>query len=215
MKIIEEFQTHADIERAAKQEAYLRHQFKFLGLTSPVRRALSKEFLKEKAKEKAIDWSLVDKLWLEEKREFQYLACDYLRQMKKNLTVSDLPKIQQLATEKSWWETVDSLDELVGTILQSDSSAVQIILQWSRHDNFWVRRIAIDCQLGFKESTDKDLLSKVILNNLGSNEFFINKAIGWALRDYSKTNPEWVRAFLSQHSDELSSLSRREAGKYL
>lgn len=215
MKIIEEFQTHADIERAAKQEAYLRDQFKFLGLTSPVRRALSKEFLKEKAKEKTIDWSLVDKLWLEEKREFQYLACDYLRQMKKILTVSDLPKIQQLATEKSWWETVDSLDELVGTILQADSSAVQIILQWSRHDNFWVRRIAIDCQLGFKESTDKDLLSKVILNNLGSNEFFINKAIGWALRDYSKTNPEWVRAFLSQHSDELSSLSRREAGKYL
>lgn len=131
MKIIEDFQAHADTEKAKKQEAYLRNQFKFLGLSTPVRRELSKSFLKEKAEEKIIDWQLVDRLWSEEEREFQYLACDYLRKMKKHLKTTDLPQIYQLATIKSWWETVDSLDELVGTLLLSGKIKSQDILDSS------------------------------------------------------------------------------------
>lgn len=215
MKIIEDFQAHADTEKAKKQEAYLRNQFKFLGLSTPVRRDLSKIFLKEKAEEKIIDWQLVDRLWSEEEREFQYLACDYLRKMKKYLKPTDLPQIYQLATTKSWWETVDSLDELVGTLLLSGKIKSQDILNWSIDENFWIRRIAIDCQLGFKEATDTELLSSVIRNNLGSKEFFINKAIGWALRDYSKTHPKWVAHFLSENEEKLANLSLREASKYL
>ena len=215
MKIIEDFQAHADTEKAKKQEAYLRNQFKFLGLSTPVRRDLSKSFLKEKAEEKIIDWQLVDRLWSEEEREFQYLACDYLRKLKKYLKTTDLPQIYQLATTKSWWETVDSLDELVGTLLLSGKIKSQDILNWSIDENFWIRRISIDCQLGFKEATDTELLSSVIRNNMGSKEFFINKAIGWALRDYSKTHPKWVAHFLSENEEKLANLSLREASKYL
>lgn len=215
MKIVEDFRAHTDTEKAKKQEAYLRDQFKFLGLPTPVRRELSKSFLKEKAQEKVIDWQLVDFLWSEEEREFQYLACDYLRKMKKYLEATDLPKIYQLVTTKSWWETVDSLDELVGYLLLSRKIKSPDILKWSVDENFWIRRIAIDCQLGFKEATDTELLSSVIRNNLGSKEFFINKAIGWALRDYSKTHPKWVAHFLSENEEKLANLSLREASKYL
>ncbi|MFQ6324382.1 DNA alkylation repair protein [Lactococcus garvieae] len=215
MKIVEDFRAHTDTEKAKKQEAYLRDQFKFLGLPTPVHRELSKSFLKEKAQEKVIDWQLVDFLWSEEEREFQYLACDYLRKMKKYLEATDLPKIYQLATTKSWWETVDSLDELVGYLLLSGKIKSPDILKWSVDENFWIRRIAIDCQLGFKEATDTELLSSVIRNNLGSKEFFINKAIGWALRDYSKTHPKWVAHFLSENEEKLANLSLREASKYL
>ncbi|WP_407349976.1 DNA alkylation repair protein [Lactococcus garvieae] len=215
MKIVEDFRAHTDTEKAKKQEAYLRDQFKFLGLPTPVRRELSKSFLKEKAQEKVIDWQLVDFLWSEEEREFQYLACDYLRKMKKYLEATDLPKIYQLATTKSWWETVDSLDELVGYLLLSGKIKSPDILKWSVDENFWIRRIAINCQLGFKEATDTELLSSVIRNNLGSKEFFINKAIGWALRDYSKTHPKWVAHFLLENEEKLTNLSLREASKYL
>ena len=215
MKIVEDFRAHADTEKAKKQEAYLRDQFKFLGLPTPVRRELSKNFLKEKAQEEVIDWQLVNFLWSEEEREFQYLACDYLRKMKKYLEATDLPKIYQLATTKSWWETVDSLDELVGYLLLSGKIKSPDILKWSVDENFWIRRIAINCQLGFKEATDTELLSSVIRNNLGSKEFFINKAIGWALRDYSKTHPKWVAHFLLENEEKLANLSLREASKYL
>ena len=135
--------------------------------------------------------------------------------MKKYLDATDLHKIYQLATTKSWWETVDSLDELVGYLLLSAKIKTEDILTWSLDENFWIRRIAIDCQLGFKEATDTELLSAVIHNNLGSKEFFINKAIGWALRDYSKTNPKWVACFLSENEEKLANLSLREASKYL
>ncbi len=215
MKIIEDFHAHADAAKAKKQEAYLRDQFKFLGLPTPVRRELSKSFLKEKTQKKVVDWKLIERLWSEAEREFQYLACDYLRKMKKYLKATDLPKIYQLATTKSWWETVDSLDEVVGYLLLSEKIERQDILQWSIDENFWIRRIAIDCQLGFKEVTDTELLACVIQNNLGSKEFFINKAIGWALRDYSKTNPKWVAHFLSENKDKLATLTLREATKYL
>ena len=89
------------------------------------------------------------------------------------------------------------------------------MLKWSESDDMWLRRIAIDHQLCRKEKTDAALLKKILINNLGSDEFFINKAIGWSLRDYSKTNPQWVREFLQEHKESLSTLSIREGSKYI
>ena len=89
------------------------------------------------------------------------------------------------------------------------------MLEWSQDENIWVRRVAIDHQLLFKEKTDEELLGKIIQNNLGSKEFFINKAIGWSLRDYSKTNPQWVAGFIEEHREKLAPLSIREGSKYL
>ena len=104
---------------------------------------------------------------------------------------------------------------MVGDIGLKDDRVRDLMLEWSKDGNFWVRRIAIDHQLGRKERTDRQLLEAIIVNNFGSDEFFINKAIGWSLREYSKTDPDWVRAFLEKYGPQMSKLSVREAGKYV
>lgn len=89
------------------------------------------------------------------------------------------------------------------------------MLEWSVSDNIWLKRVSIDFQHKYKDKTNTELLEKIIYNNLGSNEFFVNKAIGWSLRDYSKVNPEWVKGFLDKYKEQLSALSIKEASKYL
>jgi 3-methyladenine DNA glycosylase AlkD len=106
-------------------------------------------------------------------------------------------------------------DSLVGDVALRHPQADKTMLKWSTDRNMWVRRVAIDHQLLRKSATNTELLEQVIENNLGQDEFFINKAIGWALRDYSKTNPEWVRNFIERYRGELAPLSIREASKYL
>lgn len=231
INIIEEFRQHKNEENAEKQAAYLRHQFEFIGLKTPERRLLAKDFLKEKKGDKQIDWELVFEFWNLPEREFQYLALDYLHQMKKWLIFDDLEKIKKLTVSKSWWDTVDALDELVGQLLltgrkqatENDSTAYEqvktLVKEWAQAENFWLRRIAIDCQLSFKNQTDLELLSYNIEKNLlGSSfadEFFITKAIGWALRDLAKTNSAWVIKFIEEHENKMAKLSIREASKHL
>lgn len=231
INIIEEFRQHKNEENAEKQAAYLRHQFEFIGLKTPERRLLAKDFLKEKKADKQIDWELVFEFWNLPEREFQYLALDYLHQMKKWLIFDDMEKIKKLTVSKSWWDTVDALDELVGQLLltgrkqatENDSTAYEqvktLVKEWAQAENFWIRRIAIDCQLSFKNQTDLELLSYNIEKNLlGSSfadEFFIMKAIGWALRDLAKTNSAWVIKFIEEHENKMAKLSIREASKHL
>lgn len=231
INIIEEFRQYKNEENAEKQAAYLRHQFEFIGLKTPERRLLAKDFLKEKKADKQIDWKLVFEFWNLPEREFQYLALDYLHQMKKWLIFDDLEKIKKLTVSKSWWDTVDALDELVGQLLltgrkqatENDSTAYEqvktLVKEWAQAENFWLRRIAIDCQLSFKNQTDLELLSYNIEKNLlGSSfadEFFITKAIGWALRDLAKTNSAWVIKFIEEHENKMAKLSIREASKHL
>lgn len=231
INIIEEFRQYKNEENAEKQAAYLRHQFEFIGLKTPERRLLAKDFLKEKKGDKQIDWELVFEFWNLPEREFQYLALDYLHQMKKWLIFDDMEKIKKLTVSKSWWDTVDALDELVGHLLltgrkqatENDSIAYEqvktLVKEWAQAENFWLRRIAIDCQLSFKNQTDLELLSYNIEKNLlGSSfadEFFITKAIGWALRDLAKTNSAWVIKFIEEHENKMAKLSIREASKHL
>lgn len=196
----------ADPARAQSMAAYLRGQFDFLGVATPSRRAASTAVLRELRD--APDWEFVATCWATEQREFQYVACDHLREAP--LDSADLPRLKELVTTKSWWDTVDALVKPIGRAGSADD-----MLEWAGDDNLWVRRAAILHQLGRKTSTNPDLLSEIILGNLGSGEFFIDKAIGWALRDYSKVAPAWVRGFLVGHAGELAPLSRREAAKYL
>ncbi len=135
--------------------------------------------------------------------------------MEKYLTDEDIPRLKELAITKSWWDTIDNLDRIVGGIALKYPAVNRIILEWSNDENIWLRRIAIDHQLLRKERTDTELLEKIIKNNFGRTEFFINKAIGWALRDYSKTNPEWVRNFIEKNKDKMSKLSIGEGSKYI
>lgn len=142
-----------------------------------------------------------------------------------------MTKIEHFARTKQWWDTIDSLIKLIGNLGLRDKRINSLMLRWSTDNDFWLRRIAIEHQLLRKEQMNTELLNKILQNNLGSQEFFINKAqeffsnkaqeffinkaIGWALRDYSKTNPKWVKQFIKQNIDKMAKLSVTEGSKYL
>ena len=209
------FEEQSDEENAISMSKYLRNLFKFYGIPTPKRKTIYKDFLKEEKKSKKIDWDFLDKCYEDEHREFQYLVSDYLIAMNAFLTYEDIPKIKKYIKSKQWWDTIDFLDRVIGEIGLRNSRVDDLMLEWSKDDDFWIRRIAIDHQLCRKEKTNTELLEKIIVNNFGSDEFFINKAIGWALRDYSKTNPLWVKEFLNKYQDKMDNLSIKEASKYI
>ena len=209
------FEENRNDENAIAMAKYMRNMFKFYGIPTPVRKSLYKELLKKEKSRAIIDWELLDKCYADEYREFQYFVMDYLSLVQKRLTYDDIPKIKKYIKTKQWWDTIDGFDRIIGNIAFSDSRINGLMLEWSKDNDIWVRRIAIDHQLSRKDKTDADLLGEIIINNLESKEFFINKAIGWSLRDYSKTNPNWVRNFITKHKDKMDKLSIREASKYI
>ena len=214
-KLYEEMIQHKNEEQARQMSKYMLNKFEYIGIKTPERRKIFKNFFKEYKNEEKIDWEFVNKCWENKYREFQYVAADYLKNMKDKLTIDDIPKFKQLILKKSWWDTIDNLDMTIGALALKDSNVNKILLEWSLDENIWLRRIAIDHQLLRKEKTDTELLEKILKNNLGQAEFFINKAIGWALRDYSKTNPEWVKNFIEKNRENMAKLSIKEASKYL
>lgn len=214
-KIKQLFEQNRNEENAVKMSKYMRNLFKFYGLATPIRKSFYKDLLKEEKANKVIDWNFLDKCYEDDYREFQYLVIDYLVTMQKYLTYEDVSKIFKYIKSKQWWDTIDGFDRIIGNIAFIDERINDLMLKWSKDEDFWIRRIAIDHQLCRKEKTNTELLETIIVNNFGSNEFFINKAIGWSLRDYSKTNPEWVRNFVNKHKDEMDKLSIKEASKYI
>lgn len=214
-EIKESFELLRDDDNAKKMSSYMRDKFKYYGIPTPQRRAVYKSIFKTERKAGVVDWDFLEKCWKDEYREFQYVVMDYLVAMQKFLTYDDVAVIEGFVRSKQWWDTIDGLDRIVGNIALTDSRINELMLKWSEDEDFWVRRISIDHQLGRKLDTDVELLEKIIVNNFGSSEFFINKAIGWSLRDYSKTNPEWVRGFIGKYREKMNPLSVREASKYI
>lgn len=212
--LLKELQNLANADDALAMKAYMRGRFEFLGVKTPARRKAAKAFFKKHGGAD-IDWRFVRQAWEHPFREMQYAALDYLETRKNLLRPGDLPQLKKLAQSKSWWDTIDFLDRLAGGIIAGFPETRPVILQWSRDEDIWLRRLAIDHQLLRKDQTDQHLLEQILVNNLNQTEFFINKAIGWALRDYSKTNPEWVKNFIRQHHGKMAPLSIREASKYL
>ncbi len=209
------FEEHSNQEKAVQMAKYMRNQFVFYGLQTPERKALYKDFLRAEKRNGTINWNFLNQCYQDEHREFQYLVTDYLITMANDLTYDDVPKIFNYIKMKQWWDTIDKFDRIVGNIGLSDDRIDTLMLQWSKDTDFWVRRIAIDHQLTRKEKTNTELLEQIIINNFGNDEFFINKAIGWSLRDYSKTDPTWVRDFLAKYQERMHTLSIKEASKYL
>ena len=205
------FEQNADAENAAAMASYMRNLFPFYGIPAPRRRELYKDILASERRAGRVDWELLDLCWEEKYREFQYFVTDYLYKMRKFLTFEDMPRLERCARTRQWWDSVDLLCRVVGAVALEDRRTDSLMLAWSTDPDFWLRRIAIDHQLGRKGRTDTALLERILLNNLGSDEFFINKA----LRDCSGTDPEWVRGFLERYGDKMDRLSVREAGKYL
>jgi 3-methyladenine DNA glycosylase AlkD len=214
MEIIKAFYESRNEVDSAPMAAYMKNQFPFLGLKKPARQEIYKEYVKGWKESKTIDWEFIWYCWRLPEREFQYLALSYLDAVGKLLKVDDLQRLEKLITDKSWWDTVDSISPLVGQIaLSNPISKEEHIAKWIINENIWLKRVSILFQLKFKRNTDTEFLEKAIISNSLTREFFVDKAIGWALREYSKTDKEWVKKFID--SNELSRLSVREASKYL
>ena len=200
---------------AVSMERYMQDKFRFLGVRGATRTEIYKKYFPEARKSKAIDWDFIENCWNKEEREFQYVVVYYLKAMQRFFKREDISRLKYLIVTKSWWDTVDLLAKVVGSLVIRIEGYEQIMLEWSKDSNIWLRRVAILYQLSLKDKVDKQILDKILVNNLGDNEFFINKAIGWALRDYSKFDPEWVREFIKKNRDNMANLSIREASKYI
>ena len=204
-----------DPSKAVQMAAYMKNRFSFYGIQTPARRAIYNELLKQERRAKRVDWLLLDLCWQDPGREMQYFVCDYLLRMKRFLIWDDVPRLEQYVRSRQWWDTIDVLTKVIGTIGRLDARIGGLMLRWAADPDLWVRRTAIEHQLGWKAQTDTALLSQILEACMGTEEFFINKAMGWALRDYSKTDPDWVRNFIEEHVDDLNALTVREGSKYL
>ena len=200
---------------AESMSKYMQDKFRFLGVRGATRTEIYKKYFPDARKTKTIDWDFVENCWNKEEREFQYVVVYYLKAMQKFLKREDISRLKYLIVTKSWWDTVDLLAKVIGSLIIRIKGYDQIMLEWSKDSNIWLRRVAILYQLSLKDKVDKQVLDRILENNLGDNEFFINKAVGWALRDYSKYNPEWVREFIKKNKDNMANLSIREASKYI
>lgn len=215
LEIKKAFESREDKENAESMSKYMRNRFDFYGIPTPKRKDVYSGFIKDERKLGKIDWDFLDKCYEDNHREFQYLVYDYLLSMKKCVSYEDIPKIKKYIVNKSWWDTIDFLCKVIGDIELRDSRVKDLMLEWSKDDNIWIKRTAIEHQLNLKDKTDVELLEKIIINCLGTGEFFVNKAIGWALREYSKTNSDWVKSFIDKYKNQMNDLSIKEASKYL
>jgi 3-methyladenine DNA glycosylase AlkD len=208
----------ADPARAAGAQAYMKSAMPSLGVRVPdVRRVTAAAVSRHPLHSADQLRATVLELWrAATAREERYAAIDLTGA---RLVASDLhmlPVYEEIIRDGAWWDYADGVAGRICALLQTHRAEMTaVILGWSTDPDFWIRRASITSQLKAKAQTDPELLRSVIEANLWDREFFIRKAIGWALREYAKTEPDWVRAFVDRHADGISPLSRREALKNL
>lgn len=206
---------HRNEEEAVKLSKYMRNQFEYFGLRAPLLRGLVKEFIAKNGlpeQDELVD--TIKTLWSFKEREMQIAGLYIIDKMIKNIRSNDLSLIEFIITTKSWWDTVDHIAKHhAGKYFSMYPEQLGTIDSWLESENIWLIRSAILFQLGYKDKTNEEFLSSIIERSLGTKEFFINKAIGWALREYGKTNPDFTINFVNSHS--LAPLSKREALKLL
>jgi len=209
------FEQNADPAQAAPMKKYMRDQFEYLGIKSPQLKALFRQTIQEQGLPPVQDLDrVIHELWELPPREYQYFAISVMERLEKKLPSPSIKTLEYMITHKSWWDTVDNISHIVGIHFKRYLDVRERYLAtWRSSNDFWLRRTAILFQLDYKNETDFVLLAEIIRENLDSKEFFINKAIGWSLRQYARTDSEAVRKFVK--STPLHPLSRREAMKHL
>lgn len=208
----EAFLLNADPEIKVGKEAYMRNKFAFHGILAPHMKEIAKPFLlKAYLPVKGEMAAIVMELWNRPEREYQYFAQEFAFKYIGFPEKGDIELYEFMVTHKSWWDTVDFIaNKLIGSYFKRYPEKIKSYSEkWLRSENIWLQRSAVIFQLKYKEKTDTEVLEYAIRSLRGSKEFFINKAIGWALREYGKTNPDWVMDFVE--NAELSNLSKREA----
>ncbi|GAA4271431.1 DNA alkylation repair protein [Aquimarina gracilis] len=214
--LIKQFERKANAEEARAMEAYMKDLFSFYGIKAPMRKALLKEVINEFKEELRPEnvIKIANALYQNLHRELHYCAIELVdRFLKKKYRKEDIKFIEKLITTNSWWDSVDIIAKhiLGNYLLQYPDQISTVITSFSSSKNMWLNRSAILFQLGYKENTDSKLLFKLCDQHKSSDEFFIQKAIGWALREYSKVHPEAIKEFVSK--TDLKPLSRKEALK--
>ena len=208
----------ADPERAPRMQAYMKSEMPYRGITSPDMRGICKRIFAEHPISSCDEWrSTVLELWRDAKfREERYAAIELMahRRHRDCRTPDVLPVYEEMIVDGAWWDYVDEVAHHVGNLLRAHPDQMrQVMREWSTDKDLWKRRVSIICQISFKKDTDLDLLYSNIEPNLADRNFFIRKAIGWALRSYAWTNPQEVERYVAANESRLSGLSRREALK--
>jgi len=215
--LIKVFQKHSNVQNKLPMQAYMKHKFEFLGIKSPVRKSLLKNVINEHKEEVSTNCRMIAlQLYDLPEREFHYSAMEIIAKFLKNrYEIEDNILIEKMICTHSHWDTVDFITKkILGNYLLCHlEKRDQIITSFSKSDNMWLNRSAILFQLGYKEKTNSTILFNLCKTHAVSNEFFIRKAIGWALREYAKVDPVSVKEFVKTH--ELSNLSQKEALKHL
>lgn len=209
-----EFNSNASSEIAQGQKAYMKGQYDYFGIKTPIRKEIQKPYLiKNKLPEIDDAIEIMKQCFNDEHREMQYFGMELMIKYQNKLRKEDIKWIEWMILTKSWWDTVDlTATKLAGSYFKLHPEMIEPkTKEWMKSGNMWLQRTALLFQLKYKEHTDTKLLNKLIVGLLGSKEFFINKAIGWILREYGKTNPEWVIEFVKSHENKLANLSKKEA----
>jgi 3-methyladenine DNA glycosylase AlkD len=214
--LVKLFRQNANAANAKPMAKYMKNLFPYLGIKTPQRRELLKQFYKEYGKPEISELKpIIIELWEQPEREFQYCAVSMLQLHKNEVDASFIELYEQLIITKSWWDTVDGIAaNLVGNLFKKYPEMIKPHTEkWQSSGNMWLQRTALLFQLNYKAETNVELMFDLIRRNLCSKEFFINKAIGWILRQYSKTDAQVVIDFVKK--TDLASLSKREALKWL
>lgn len=209
--------TAADVDRAPGMQAYMKSSMPYLGVSLPTVRSIAKAAARSHPPLTLDELeTAVRILWDEaDFREERYAASELLGEQIATGRLELVPLYEHLATTGAWWDHVDALSQRMSVLHELHPvETASLVRRWSVADDMWLRRLAIISQLGRKDRLDTQLLSDVIEPNIADREFFIRKAIGWALRQHARVDPDWVRAFVAEHPD-LSNLSQREALKHL
>lgn len=214
-----------DPERAARQRAYMKSSLRYQGLASPELQKLMRPVLTTRRIESRAEWERAARLLWDgaEVREHRYAALALLRHRhyRDRIDPDLLPLLHHLVVSGAWWDLVDEIaTHLVGDVLAGHHTAARPVLRtWARDEDLWLRRTAILAQIRHRGATDTALLAEVLDANLDGSphgsDFFIRKAVGWALRQHARTDPAWVQSYVDTRADRLSGLSRREALRHL
>lgn len=217
--IIVQFKQEENEQEAVKMSQYMRNKFSYFGLRAPQMRAVTKSHLTKNGYPEETEIPVcIQQLFEENQRELQIVALSLMDfKLKQYHALEDIEVIEYMISTKSWWDTVDYIaSNHVGIYMIKYPEQIQrYIEKWLNSDNIWLKRTAILFQLKYKTQTDFELMKEIMKRCFGTNEFFINKAIGWALREYSKVNKVGVLSFVDTYNEQLSNLSKREALKYL
>jgi 3-methyladenine DNA glycosylase AlkD len=214
--LVDAFEKNSNAEEALKMKKYMKDRYEYYGIVSPIRKEIYRE---HKAKYGLILVKEIDDVikwcWQQPQREHQYFAMDFMGKVKKKATEGSIELYEFMLTNKSWWDTVDYIAaNLVGNYLEKfPDKTKELTTRWMNSNNIWLQRTCLIYQLRYKSNTDTDLLHEFITQLSESKEFFIRKAIGWALREYSKVDGQFVLDYVEKY--ELSGLSKREAVKWL